>query len=144
MLTSIVVINGPNLNLLGRRNPQLYGRRSFEDFLDDLMAGYQDTEIQYYQSNHEGQLIDWLHDFGFREGVGIILNAGGYTHTSVALRDAIEAIPAPVVDVHLTDIYSREPFRSVNLLAEVCMASVVGEGLDGYRRAVELLLISGR
>lgn len=140
MAKRIIIINGPNLNLLGRRNPSVYGVRHFEDFLADLRSRFPGIVIEYRQSNHEGQLIDWLHDLGFDEGTGIVLNAGGYTHTSVALRDAVDAIQVPVVDVHISDIYNREEFRHRNLLRDVCRASISGEGLDGYRQAIEKLV----
>ena len=139
MATRIAIINGPNLNLLGKRNTDIYGVRHFEDYLEDLRISHPGCDLDYYQSNHEGQIIDWLHEFGFSGVRGIVLNAGGYSHTSVAIRDAIDAIPVPVVNVHISDIYSREPFRHVDLIADVCAASIVGEGLDGYRRAVELV-----
>lgn len=140
MIDHIYIINGPNLNLLGRRQPDLYGTSSFEAYLESIREGYGMVRIEYFQSNHEGDLIDFLHSCGFKKNAGIILNAGAYTHTSIALRDAIEAIAVPVIEVHITDIYSRESFRAVNYLKDVCRQSVIGKGLDGYRQAIDLLL----
>ena len=135
----IAIINGPNLNLLGIREPHLYGTRDFEDYMEELSTVFADVDFEYCQSNHEGDIIDWLQEYGFSAN-GIVLNAGGYTHTSVAIRDAIEAISAPVVEVHITDIKKRESFRQVSLLTDVCAHNIIGHGLDGYREAVEWLL----
>lgn len=132
----IIIINGPNLNLVGKRNPEIYGNTSFKEYLPMLQSIAHHHEIRYYQSNHEGDIIDLLHEFGFTH-YGIILNAGGYTHTSVAIRDAIEAIEAPVIEVHISDIYNREPFRKHSYITEVCCHSIVGHGMDGYKMAVE-------
>ncbi len=140
MIQKIHIINGPNLNLLGRRDPEVYGSVSFTTYLEDLHKKYPEGLLHYFQTNHEGAIIDYLHQVGFDEGTGIILNAGGYTHTSIALRDAINAISAPVVEVHISNIYERESFRSVNYLKEKCIASFVGEGLDGYRKAIDHLI----
>ena len=140
MIKKIHIINGPNLNLLGRRDPAIYGSVSFETYLEELLKKYPEGLLHYFQTNHEGAIIDYLHQAGFEKGVGIILNAGGYTHTSIALRDAIDAIDAPVVEVHISHIYERESFRSVNYLKEKCIASFVGEGLEGYRKAIDHLL----
>ena len=117
----------------------MYGGRSMEDYLHDLRDKYRYVQIEYIQSNHEGQIIDWLQSFGFHVD-GIIINAGGYAHTSVSIRDAIEVIPCPVVDVHISDIYKREEFRHINLLADNCHQSIVGKGLDGYEFALKALL----
>ena len=136
----IVILNGPNLNLLGRREPAIYGTRSMEQVLLDIQRAYPDVYLEYRQSNHEGDLIDWVQEFGAKaisETDGIVLNAGGYTHTSVALRDALVCSTIPVVEVHISDITQREEFRRVSLLTDVCAYSVIGQGTDGYRQAVE-------
>ena len=139
MIQRIVIINGPNLNLIGTREPEVYGRVTFENYLNTLRSKYASVQIEYFQSNHEGQIIDWLHAYGFH-ATGIILNAGGYSHTSVAIRDAIEAIDSPVLGVHISNIYEREAFRQIDLLADVCMKSIVGKGLDGYEEALQALI----
>lgn len=139
----IVILNGPNLNLLGRREPAIYGTRSMEQVLLDIQRAYPDVYLEYRQSNHEGDLIDWVQEFGAKaisETDGIVLNAGGYTHTSVALRDALVCSTIPVVEVHISDITQREEFRRVSLLTDVCAYSVIGQGTDGYRQAVEWIL----
>lgn len=136
MKKKILILNGPNLNLLGIRNPEVYGHRSFEDFFLDLQKEFGETaELIYKQSNHEGELIDWLHEYGFGLD-GIVLNAGGYTHTSVALRDAIEAIEVGVVEVHISNIHSRESFRQRSLISPVCIGQISGFGLSSYRLAL--------
>ncbi|MBP3738578.1 MAG: 3-dehydroquinate dehydratase [Muribaculaceae bacterium] len=135
----IAIINGPNLNLVGRREPQIYGHRSLDDYLRELTEGYADVQFSLFQSNHEGSLIDELQRVGF-DCDGIVLNAGGYTHTSIAIADAIAAITAPVVEVHISDIYSREPLRHVSMIKDVCVHSIVGHGLDGYCMAIEYLM----
>ena len=135
----IAIINGPNLNLVGRREPQIYGHRSLDDYLRELTERYADVQFSIFQSNHEGSLIDELQRVGF-DCDGIVLNAGGYTHTSIAIADAIAAITAPVVEVHISDIYSREPLRHVSMIKDVCVHSIVGHGLDGYRMAIEYLM----
>ena len=140
MMTTIHIVNGPNLNLLGRREPAIYGTTSFEQYFESLKAGFPDIQLTCMQSNHEGVLIDTLHNFGFIPGTGIVLNAGAYTHTSIALRDAIAAIEAPVIEVHISDIYQREPFRHHSFLTDVCHRHFTGHGLDGYRMAIECLL----
>jgi 3-dehydroquinate dehydratase-2 len=132
---NILIINGPNLNLLGKREPEIYGNRSFEDYLRDLQAFFPNDQIDYFQSNHEGALIDRIQLAGF-EVDGIVLNAGAYTHTSIAISDAIGAIPAPVVEVHISNIHQRESFRQHSFLAAKCVGSIVGLGLDGYRLAL--------
>ena len=139
----IAILNGPNLNLLGRREPAIYGTRSMEQVLLDIQRAYPDVYLEYRQSNHEGDLIDWVQEFGAKaisETDGIVLNAGGYTHTSVALRDALVCSTIPVVEVHISDITQREEFRRVSLLTDVCAYSVIGQGTDGYRQAVEWIL----
>ncbi|MBQ9284807.1 MAG: type II 3-dehydroquinate dehydratase [Bacteroidaceae bacterium] len=135
----IEIINGPNLNLLGLREPDIYGRRSFEDYLDELRKRYPDVEIGYFQSNHEGDLIERIHDVGF-EADGIVLNAAAYTHTSVALHDAIKAVTAPTVEVHISNVHQREPFRHHSLISAACRGVICGFGLDSYRLALEALL----
>ncbi len=134
----IVIINGPNLNLLGKREPEKYGQSSFEDYFSSLKSHYPDISLSYYQSNIEGEIIDQIQTAGFSYD-GVILNAGGYTHTSVAITDAIASVPSPVVEVHITNIFSREEFRHVSLIAKNCAGSISGFGLDSYRLAVEAL-----
>lgn len=135
----ILILNGPNLNLLGQREPNLYGTRSFEDYLEELRRQFPEDSLIYLQSNHEGDLIDAVQQYGFGRAAGIVLNAGGYTHTSISLRDAIAAVKTPVVEVHLTDITTREPFRKISYLTDVCASTVIGKGLDGYKEAIEFL-----
>ena len=136
---NILILNGPNLNLLGQREPDLYGNRSFEDYLEELRRLFPADSLTYIQSNHEGDLIDAIQQYGFGKAQGIVLNAGGYTHTSVSLRDAVAAVRTPVVEVHITDINQREPFRRHSFLTDVCAHSVIGHGLDGYREAIQFL-----
>ncbi|MDY0904902.1 type II 3-dehydroquinate dehydratase [Pedobacter sp. CFBP9032] len=136
----VQIINGPNLNLLGVREPSIYGNTSIEDYVKELKALYTDVTIEYYQSNVEGELINKLHEIGFTYD-GIILNAGGYTHTSVALADAIAAIKTPVVEVHISNIYAREEYRHVSLTGKNCQGVLTGFGMNGYRLALESLLI---
>lgn len=144
----IVILNGPNLNCLGRREPEFYGKRSMEQVMLDIQRRYPDVCFTYYQSNHEGDLIDRLQE-PLTQGVwpdsgdmpvGYVLNAGGYTHTSVALRDAVIMCPVPVVEVHISDISRREPFRRISLLTDVCAHTIIGHGTDGYLEAVQWLL----
>ena len=137
----IQIINGPNLNLLGLREPGIYGNSSFEDYLIKLREIYSIVEIDYFQSNVEGELINKLHEVGFSYD-GIVINAGGYTHTSVAIADAIAAIKTPVVEVHISNIYAREEYRHVSLTGKNCKGVLTGFGMDGYRLAVESLLQS--
>ena len=135
----ILIINGANLNLLGRRQPEIYGHESFEDYLGALRARYSEHTIDYYQSNIEGELVDALqHAEGNYDGV--VLNAGGYTHTSVVLRDAVAAISLPVVEVHISSILAREEFRHLSLIAPVAVGSIMGYGMESYRLAVEHLI----
>ena len=136
----VQIINGPNLNLLGVREPSIYGNTSIEDYVKELKTLYTDVTIEYYQSNVEGELINKLHEIGFTYD-GIILNAGGYTHTSVALADAIAAIKTPVVEVHISNIYAREEYRHVSLTGKNCQGVLTGFGMNGYRLALESLLI---
>lgn len=132
----ILIINGPNLNLLGKREPEIYGHRSFEQFLDELRAQFPEVDLEYFQSNHEGALLDRIHETGFTVD-GIVLNAGAFTHTSIALADAVAAITAPVIEVHISNVHKRESFRHHSYLSAKCVGSIVGLGLDGYRLAVE-------
>ena len=134
-----MIINGANLNLLGRRQPEIYGHESFEDYLGALRARYSEHTIDYYQSNIEGELVDALQRAD-AEYDGVVLNAGGYTHTSVVLRDAIAAISTPVVEVHISSILSREEFRHVSLIAPVAVGSIMGFGLKSYRLGIEHLI----
>lgn len=137
-MADIHIINGPNLNLLGRRQPEIYGKRHFEEFMEELKERFPEHAIHYFQSNSEGALIDYLHKVGFGK-VGIVLNAGAYTHTSIALADAVAAITAPVVEVHISNVYARESFRHRSYLAPVCAGSIIGLGLAGYVLAVQYL-----
>jgi 3-dehydroquinate dehydratase-2 len=143
LIRHIHIINGPNLNLLGKREPEVYASMSFEAYLDSLKTHFPDITLHYMQTNHEGVILDYLHAHGFEKANGIVLNAGGYTHTSVSIRDAIAAIDAPVVEVHISNIFKREPFRWHSYLTDVCAAHFIGFGLDGYRMAVDFLLNPG-
>ena len=134
----IHIINGPNLNLVGKREPEVYGNRSLDQYLQELIERYPQHTIDVYQSNIEGEIVDRLQQVGF-DDCGIILNAGGYTHTSVAIADAVAAITASVVEVHISNIYSREPFRHKSLLSPVCKGIIAGFGLDSYRLALASL-----
>lgn len=145
----IAILNGPNLNLLGKREPAIYGTRSMEQVLLDIQRAYPELYLEYHQSNHEGDLIDWMQELGGDLGeavndvagvAGIVLNAGGYTHTSVALRDAVVCSQVPVVEVHISNIAEREEFRRVSLLTDVCQHSIIGQGMDGYTQAVAWIL----
>jgi len=133
----ILILNGPNLNRLGVRKPEIYGNRTMAQILLDIQRRWPDIHFIYRQSNHEGDLIDWIQE---ANAEGIILNAGGYTHTSVALRDAVEDSEIPVVEVHISDIAKREPFRRTSLLTDVCAHSIIGRGVEGYAEAVQWLL----
>lgn len=135
----IQIINGPNINLLGKREPSIYGSMTFEDYLASLRSRYTEVEIDYFQSNIEGELIDCIQKIGF-EADGIVLNAGAYTHTSIALQDAIRAVPAPVIEVHISNVHAREAFRHVSMIACACKGVICGFGLDSYRLAVEALI----
>ncbi len=131
----IAIINGPNLNLLGKREPSVYGSRSFDEFLTELRSRHPQIEIRYYQSNVEGELINEVQRQGF-EVDGIIFNPGGYTHTSVALRDAVSAVPAPVIEVHISNVHAREDFRQVSYISGVAKGTIAGLGLQGYELAL--------
>jgi 3-dehydroquinate dehydratase II len=135
----ITIINGPNLNLLGRREPEKYGHSSFEDYLEVLKTRFPDIIFEYFQSNLEGEIINEIQKSGFSVD-GIILNAGGYTHTSVAISDAIAAVKTAVIEVHITNISAREDFRHTSLIGRNCAGSIAGFGLDSYRLAVEALI----
>ena len=135
----IEIINGPNLNLLGVREPGIYGSSSFESFLPQLRQKYPDVEIGYYQSNIEGELINYMQKVGFTCD-GIILNAGAYTHTSVALHDCIRSLKAPVVEVHISNVHQREEFRHHSMISSACKGVICGFGLNSYRLALEALL----
>lgn len=135
----ILIVNGPNLNLLGVREPKTYGNQSFEDYLVLLKKKFPAVEIDYFQSNTEGELINKIQEYGFSD-FGIVINAGGFTHTSVALADAISAVETPVVEVHISNIFKRESFRHYSFLSSVCVGTICGFGLDSYRLAIEALL----
>lgn len=135
----LLVLNGPNLNLLGKREPGIYGNDSMKTCFSALQARFPDVELEYYQSNVEGELINKLHEVGFTCD-GIVFNAGAYTHTSVALHDAIKAISAPVVEVHISNVYQRETYRHTSLITGACVGVIGGFGMDSYRLAIEALL----
>ncbi|MBQ8705471.1 MAG: 3-dehydroquinate dehydratase [Paludibacteraceae bacterium] len=146
----ILIINGPNLNRLGVRKPEIYGSKTMAQILLEIQRQWPEVHFVYYQSNHEGDLIDWIQRAVTGDGLpvtgdglpvtGIVLNAGGYSHTSVALRDAVEECEVPVVEVHISDISKREPFRRNSLLTDVCAHSIIGKGTDGYLQAVEWIM----
>jgi 3-dehydroquinate dehydratase-2 len=135
----IQIINGPNLNLLGRREPGIYGQSSFDEYLPKLQAKFPDVEITYFQSNIEGELIDKMQEVGF-DYDGIVLNAGAYTHTSVALQDCIRSLKCPTVEVHISNVHKREEFRHHSFISCACLGVICGFGLDSYRLAVEALI----
>ncbi len=132
----ILIINGPNLNLLGRRETDIYGSVPFKDYMENLHQHYPDMFLEYFQSNHEGEIIDKLHQAGFSYD-GIILNAGGYTHTSVSIADAVRAVDVPVVEVHISNTFDREKYRKTSLIAPYCIGIIIGFGLDSYKLALE-------
>lgn len=137
----ILILNGPSLNLLGQREPEIYGRRTLDDIIDGLRFEFPDVRIEAVQSNHEGVLIDAIHDTRNDDAcIGIVLNAGGYTHTSLALADAISGVPTPVVEVHLSNVASREPIRHKSMIAPVCIGSITGFGAMSYSLGVRALL----
>lgn len=136
----IQIINGPNINLLGKREPSIYGSQSFEDYLLELKKAYPQIEFDYYQSNVEGEMINKIHQVGF-DYDGIVLNAGAYTHTSIALQDAIRAVKTPVVEVHISNVHAREEFRHKSMISCACVGVICGFGLHSYRLAVEALLV---
>ena len=134
----VIIINGPNLNLLGKRDVAIYGNISFEEYFSSLKENYPDIKLSYFQSNIEGELIDKLQEIGFSYDY-ILLNAGGYSHTSVSISDAISSIKTPVIEVHISNIYSREEFRTKSLLSKNCKGVICGFGLDSYKLALESL-----
>lgn len=136
----IQIINGPNLNLLGKREPGVYGAMSFEEYLKELRSQYPDMQLDYYQSNVEGELINKIHEVGF-DYDGIILNAGAYTHTSIALQDAIRAVKSPVIEVHISNVHKREEFRHKSMISCACTGVICGFGMNSYRLAVESLRV---
>lgn len=135
----LIVINGPNLNLLGKREPEVYGSRSFEDYFLSLKKEFQEIELEYFQSNIEGELIDKIHKVGFTYD-GIILNAGAYTHTSIAISDAIAAVTTPVVEVHISNIYKREEYRHKSIISAHCVGMIAGLGMESYWLACQYFL----
>lgn len=139
MTMKILILNGPNLNLLGMREPEIYGCRHFEEYLEYLRGKYKNVNIEYEQSNVEGELIEKIHEVGFTYD-GVILNAGGYTHTSVALADAVAAVTTPVVEVHISNVARREPFRHTSFLSAVCIGTITGFGMNSYELGIQALL----
>ncbi|HKL93384.1 MAG: 3-dehydroquinate dehydratase [Bacteroidales bacterium] len=138
-MVKITIINGPNLNLLGKREPEIYGHTTFESYFERLKNDFPTVRLDYFQSNHEGSLIDKIQEIGF-EHDGILLNAGGYTHTSIALGDCIKAVQTPVIEVHISDPAQREAFRHISYIAQACKATVAGFGLESYRKGLQALL----
>lgn len=138
----IIIINGPNLNLLGKREPEVYGHQNFETFFDQLKSNFSDIEIEYFQSNIEGEIVGKIQETGFSYQ-GIILNAGAYTHTSVAISDAIAAVTTPVIEVHISNIYAREEFRHKSIISKECIGMISGLGLEGYLLALTYLINKG-
>lgn len=136
----IIIINGPNLNMLGRREPEVYGSQSFEDYFAKLQDNYPDTELEYFQSNIEGELITKIQVAGFSHD-GIILNAGAYTHTSIGIADAVKAVNAPVIEVHISNTFSRETFRHQSYLSPVSEGVIIGFGLKGYELALQSFIV---
>jgi len=135
----IKIINGPNLNLLGRRQTDIYGTNDFSSFLNKLQEKYPEIELDYYQSNVEGEIVNIIHEVGFSYD-GIIINAGGYTHTSISIADALVAVETPAIEVHLTNILAREEYRHMSFIAHACSGSIMGFGLDSYRLGLEGLI----
>lgn len=138
-MKKILIINGPNLNLLGKREPSLYGKQDFESFFNELKTEFCEMELSYFQSNVEGEIINKLHEVGFSID-GIVLNAGAYAHTSIAIADAVRGITTPVVEVHISNVFAREEYRHHSYLSEVCKGVIVGFGLDSYRLAIESIV----
>jgi 3-dehydroquinate dehydratase II len=135
----IYIINGPNLNLIGIREPEIYGNKTFEDFIPELNERFPDIELHYFQTNHEGEIIDLLQKIGF-EDVKIILNAGAYTHTSIAISDTLSAIKAPIIEVHISDIYARESFRHHSYIKQHALMQIVGKGIEGYAEGIQYFI----
>jgi 3-dehydroquinate dehydratase-2 len=147
MAKSVYVLNGPNLNLLGTREPQTYGRATLQDVerLCRDTAKLHKLEVEFRQSNHEGELVDWIHEAGAKKATGIVLNAGGYTHSSIAIRDAVAAVQVPVIEVHISNIYAREDFRHHSHIAPVAKGTLAGFGVNGYALAIEgLAMLDGK
>ena len=138
-MKKIIIINGPNLNLLGKRQPEIYGNITFEDFFKELKSSFESIQLEYYQSNVEGDLVNKLQEVGFSY-TGIVFNAGGYTHTSVAIADAVASLDSPTIEVHISNVYAREEFRRQSLMAANCKGVIAGFGLNSYKLAVEALL----
>lgn len=139
-IMKVLILNGPNLNLLGKREPTIYGNTSFEEYLEVLVQNFASTcDITYFQSNHEGELIDKIHEVGFSYD-GIVLNAGAYTHTSIALHDAIAGVNSPVIEVHISNIHAREKFRRISMIAPACKGSIAGLGLESYKLAIQYFI----
>jgi len=138
-MKKIIIINGPNLNLLGTREPEIYGNITFEDYFETLKQDFPTVELEYFQSNHEGYIIDCMHDVGFSYD-GIILNPAAFTHYSYAIADAIKSIQTPVIEIHISDISKREDFRKISVVKENCVKTIMGKGLAGYKEAVEYFL----
>jgi 3-dehydroquinate dehydratase II len=140
-MKKILILNGPNLNLLGKREPHIYGSQTFEDYFKILTANFPNVTLQYFQSNHEGALIDKIHEVGFdADYLGIVFNAGGFTHTSVAIGDAIAGVKTPVVEVHISNVHARESFRHHSYLSAKAAGIIVGLGIVGYKYAIDFLL----
>ncbi len=135
----IIIINGPNLNLLGKREPEIYGNQSFEDYFSTLKSKYTNINLEYFQSNVEGEIIDKIHEVGFSYDA-ILLNAGGYTHTSVAISDAIAGVSTPVLEVHISNIYKREEFRHKSIISKECIGMISGLGLKGYELGLQYFI----
>ncbi|GGW33216.1 type II 3-dehydroquinate dehydratase [Arenibacter certesii] len=136
----IIILNGPNLNLLGKREPEVYGKTTFEDYFADLQFKFQEVQLEYFQSNSEGEIITKLHECGFEGYNGIVLNAGAYTHTSIAIGDAIKGIVTPVIEVHISNTFAREKFRHLSYISPVAKGVILGFGLKGYDLAIESFL----
>ena len=138
-MKKFIIINGPNLNLLGKRQPEIYGNTTFEDFFKELKSSFESIQLEYYQSNVEGDLVNKLQEVGFSFS-GIVFNAGGYTHTSVAIADAVASLDSPTIEVHISNVYAREEFRHQSLMAANCKGVIAGFGLNSYKLAIEALL----
>ena len=138
-MKKILILNGPNLNLLGKREPGVYGNQSFEDYFETLKTLFPDIELHYFQSNHEGAMIDKIHETGFSFD-GIIINAGGYSHTSIALADALSAVTTPAVEVHISNIHAREAYRHHSYLTDRCKGMICGLGMKGYEMAIRYFI----
>lgn len=139
MKKKVLIINGPNLNLLGKREPHIYGSQNFEDYLKKIKQKFSNTQIDYYQTNHEGSIIDKLQESD-QKYTGIVLNAAAYTHTSIAIADCLKAIDTPVVEVHISDIHKRESYRKISYISEAVVKTIMGEGLNGYEQAIEFII----